>query len=158
MDPFFITDGNTTMLDYNGAVEFTLFAVNGAGNGNAAAYILQRKIPTDVASPPNQTIPAAGNTSSTPASNNTTSADHIYGTVIIFTSVCAVLGTVLGTVIVVVLVIAVVRCFKKKKSKGTPNDFGNERAVNTTDGLSSDSPSRAIGGNSSCTPEQSTTL
>ena len=49
-DPFFITDGNenTTILDYNGAVEFTLFAVNGAGNGNAATCTLdlQRRSPT----------------------------------------------------------------------------------------------------------------
>ncbi|KAL5469192.1 hypothetical protein EMCRGX_G030411 [Ephydatia muelleri] len=103
-----------------------------------------------VASHSNQTVPAAGNTSSTPASNNTTSAVHIYGTA----PVCAVLVTV----IVVVLVIAVVRCFKKKQSTWTPNDFGNERAVNTSDGLSNDCPSRAIGGNTSCTPEQSTGL
>ena len=41
-DPFVTTDGNgnTTMLDYNGTVEFTLFAVNGAGNGNAATFTL----------------------------------------------------------------------------------------------------------------------
>ena len=47
MDPFFVTDGNTTMLDYNGAVEFTLFAVNGAGNGNATTCTLelQRRSP-----------------------------------------------------------------------------------------------------------------
>ena len=51
-DPFFTSVGtsgeNATILDYNGAVEFKLFAVNGAGNGNAATctYILQRKIPT----------------------------------------------------------------------------------------------------------------
>ena len=43
-------------------------------------------------------------------------------------------------------------------NEGTPNDIGNERAVNTTDGLSNDCPSRAIGGNTSCTPEQSTVL
>ena len=46
-DPFFITDGNgnTTMLDYNGAVNFTLFSVNGAGNGSVATCTsqLQRK-------------------------------------------------------------------------------------------------------------------
>ena len=43
-----LRDGNTTMLDYNGTVEFTLFAVNGAGNGIAAAYTLelQRRSPT----------------------------------------------------------------------------------------------------------------
>ena len=36
------------MLDYNGTVEFTLFAVNGAGNGSAATYTseLQRKAMT----------------------------------------------------------------------------------------------------------------
>ena len=49
-DPFFTSVGtygeNATILVYNGAVEFKLFAVNGAGNGNAAAYILQRKIST----------------------------------------------------------------------------------------------------------------
>ena len=47
-DPFFITDRNTTLLDYNGAVEFTLFAVNGAGNGSAATCTLdlQRRSPT----------------------------------------------------------------------------------------------------------------
>ena len=39
---------NTTILDYNGAVEFTFFAVNGAGNGNATTftYILPRRSPT----------------------------------------------------------------------------------------------------------------
>ena len=50
MDSFFTTDGNgnTTILDYNGAVEFTLFAVNGAGNGNATTCTLdlQRRSPT----------------------------------------------------------------------------------------------------------------
>ena len=49
-DPFFKTDGNgnATMLDYNGVVEFTLFAVNGAGNGNATTRTLdlQRRSPT----------------------------------------------------------------------------------------------------------------
>ena len=49
-DPFFITDvnGKTTILDYTGTVEFTLFAVNGAGNGNAATCTLelQRRSPT----------------------------------------------------------------------------------------------------------------
>ena len=72
---------------------------------------------------------------------------------------------------IVVLLVTMVCCLKKKKSKysklftytihlneGTPNDFGYERAVNTTDGLSNDCPSRPIGGNSSCTPEQSTAL
>ena len=39
-DPFFKT-GNATILDYNGTVEFTLFAVNGAGNGNAATCTLE---------------------------------------------------------------------------------------------------------------------
>ena len=34
-------NGNTIMLDYNGAVEFTLFAVNGAGNGNATTNVLK---------------------------------------------------------------------------------------------------------------------
>ena len=43
-------------------------------------HYLHIYISSDVASHPNQTIPAAGNTSSTPASNNTTSAVHIYGT------------------------------------------------------------------------------
>ena len=28
------------ILDYNGTVDFTLFAVNGAGNGNSATYVL----------------------------------------------------------------------------------------------------------------------
>ena len=51
-DPFFTINGpdgngNTTMLDYTGAVEFTLFAVNGAGNGNAATCTLAlQRIPT----------------------------------------------------------------------------------------------------------------
>ncbi|KAL5469155.1 hypothetical protein EMCRGX_G030367 [Ephydatia muelleri] len=126
-DPFFTTDGNTTMLDYNGAVEFTLLAVNGAGNGNAATftYIMPRSIPTDV---PNQTVPAAENTSSTPASNNTTSAVYLYGIVIV-ASVCAVLGTMI--VVVLVIVIAVVCCFKKKL-KWTPNYIDNETAINAT--------------------------
>eukprot|EP00731_Ephydatia_muelleri_P017514 Em0010g612a len=152
-DPFFTSvasdgNGNTTILDYNGIVEFTFFAVNGAGNGNAFTYIPPRRTPTDV---PNQTIPAAGNTSSTPASNNTTSEINIYGTA----SVCAVLGTII-VVIVVGLVIAVIYYFKRKQR--TPNDIGNERAVNSSDGLSNDCSSRAIGGNTSCTPEQSTAL
>ena len=50
MDSFFKTDGNgnTTILDYTGTVEFTLFAVNGAGNGNATTCTLdlQRRSPT----------------------------------------------------------------------------------------------------------------
>ena len=29
----------TPILDYNGSILFTLFAVNGAGNGNAASFI-----------------------------------------------------------------------------------------------------------------------
>ena len=52
-DPFFISvvsDGNanTIMFGYNGAVKFTLFAVNGAGNGNAATCTLelQMRLPT----------------------------------------------------------------------------------------------------------------
>ena len=52
-DPFFTIfgsdgNGNTTMLDYTGTVEFTLFAVNGAGNGIAATCTLdlQRRSPT----------------------------------------------------------------------------------------------------------------
>ena len=49
-DPIYGSDGNgnTTMLDYNGTVEFTLFAVNGAGNGNAATFTLelQKRSPT----------------------------------------------------------------------------------------------------------------
>ena len=34
------------MLGYNGTVEFTLFAVNGAGNGNATTYMMQKKTQT----------------------------------------------------------------------------------------------------------------
>ena len=30
---------NTTILDYNGTIQFTLFAVNGAGNGNSTTCI-----------------------------------------------------------------------------------------------------------------------
>ena len=30
---------NTTILDYNGTIQFTLFAVNGAGNGNRTTFI-----------------------------------------------------------------------------------------------------------------------
>ncbi|KAL5469205.1 hypothetical protein EMCRGX_G030429 [Ephydatia muelleri] len=147
-DLFFTTDGNTTILDYNGVVEFTLFAVNGAGNGNAATCTLelQRRSPTDVAYHPNQTIPAAGN--STPASNNTTSAVHINDTGIVI-AVCVGL-----VVIFLVVLITAAVCYLKKK-KRTCSDI--ERS-DTTDGRSSDCPSRAIGGNSSCTPEQSTAL
>ena len=38
--PFIINTGeqNTTILDYNGTIEFTLFAVNGAGDGSATTY------------------------------------------------------------------------------------------------------------------------
>ena len=40
-DPSFIIntgEQNTTILDYNDTIEFTFFAVNGAGNGNANLY------------------------------------------------------------------------------------------------------------------------
>ena len=41
-------NGHTAILDYNGAVDFKLFAVNGAGNGNATTCNLglQRKTQT----------------------------------------------------------------------------------------------------------------
>ena len=41
MDSFFISVGslNATILDYNGTIIFTFFAVNGAGNGNSATYV-----------------------------------------------------------------------------------------------------------------------
>ena len=50
-DPFFTlvqsNEGESaTMLGYNGTVEFTLFAVNGAGNGNATTYMMQKKTQT----------------------------------------------------------------------------------------------------------------
>ena len=50
-DPFFTSVGsdgweNINLLDGNGTVEFQFFVVNGAGNGNAATYVLQRKTPT----------------------------------------------------------------------------------------------------------------
>ena len=50
-DPFFTlvrsNEGeNTTILDYNGTVKFTFFAVNGAGNGSATTYVLQKKAKT----------------------------------------------------------------------------------------------------------------
>ena len=44
MNPLFVaTVGyfagkNTTILDYSGSIMFTFFAVNGAGNGNAASF------------------------------------------------------------------------------------------------------------------------
>ena len=36
-----------TILDYNGTIVFSLFAVNGAGNGNAAifTYIVPKETP-----------------------------------------------------------------------------------------------------------------
>ena len=42
-DPFFTCFGcyggeNMTILDYNGTILFTFFAVNGAGNGNATTF------------------------------------------------------------------------------------------------------------------------
>ena len=40
-DPSFIVntgEQNTIILDYNGTIEFTFFAVNGAGDGSAAKY------------------------------------------------------------------------------------------------------------------------
>ena len=42
-DPFFTCVGcyggeNMTILDYNGTILFTFFAVNGAGNGNATTF------------------------------------------------------------------------------------------------------------------------
>ena len=50
IDSFFTNVGshggvNTSILDYNGAILFTLFAINGAGNGSAATctFQLQRK-------------------------------------------------------------------------------------------------------------------
>ena len=53
-DPSLITNGsygeqNTTILDYNGTILFTLFAVNGAGNGNSTKFIYitpKRKLQT----------------------------------------------------------------------------------------------------------------
>ena len=50
-DSFFTSVGsnggdNTTIFEHNWTVEFTLFAVNGAGNGRAATYVLQRKTST----------------------------------------------------------------------------------------------------------------
>ena len=51
-DPFFTCVGcyggeNMTILDYNGTILFTFFAVNGAGNGNATTfmYVPPRSIP-----------------------------------------------------------------------------------------------------------------
>ena len=41
MNPSFVThfgERNTTILDSNGTIVFTLLAVNGAGNGNAATF------------------------------------------------------------------------------------------------------------------------
>ena len=45
MDPFFISVGslNATIWDYIGIINFTFFAVNGAGNGNSATHVYRRK-------------------------------------------------------------------------------------------------------------------
>ena len=47
-DSFFTSVGfyggeYTTIFDYDGTLEFTLFAVNGAGSGSAATHVVQRK-------------------------------------------------------------------------------------------------------------------
>ena len=39
-DPLLLMSHNTSILEYNGTIEFTYYAVNGAGNGNTTTYIL----------------------------------------------------------------------------------------------------------------------
>ena len=39
-DPLLLMSHNTSILVYNGTIEFTYYAVNGAGNGNPTTYIL----------------------------------------------------------------------------------------------------------------------
>ena len=39
-DPLLLMTHNTSILEYNGTIEFTFLAINGAGNGNATTYIL----------------------------------------------------------------------------------------------------------------------
>ncbi|KAL5491659.1 hypothetical protein EMCRGX_G016991 [Ephydatia muelleri] len=40
-DPLLLMSPNTSILEYNGTIEFTYYAVNGAGNGNATTYPLR---------------------------------------------------------------------------------------------------------------------
>eukprot|EP00731_Ephydatia_muelleri_P014682 Em0008g402a len=40
-DPLLLMSHNTSILEYNGTIEFTYYAVNGAGNGNATTYQLR---------------------------------------------------------------------------------------------------------------------
>ena len=39
-DPLLLMSHNTSILEYTGTIEFTFYAVNGAGNGNATKYTL----------------------------------------------------------------------------------------------------------------------
>ncbi|KAL5491658.1 hypothetical protein EMCRGX_G016990 [Ephydatia muelleri] len=39
-DPLLLMSHNTSILEYNGTMEFTFYAVNGAGNGNQTTYVL----------------------------------------------------------------------------------------------------------------------
>ncbi|KAL5469208.1 hypothetical protein EMCRGX_G030432 [Ephydatia muelleri] len=97
---------NTTILDYNGTVEFTLFAINGAGNGNAAMcnLELQRKTQTtnDDKGPPTAGIPSLY----VPGSTNIKPTTEITSTFAVPVVVVAVL--LLGILIVVVVVVVVV--------------------------------------------------
>ena len=40
-DPLLLLSHNTSILEYNGTIEFTYYAVNGAGNGIATTYLLR---------------------------------------------------------------------------------------------------------------------
>ena len=39
-DPLLLMSHNTSILEHNDTIEFTYYAVNGAGNGNPTTYIL----------------------------------------------------------------------------------------------------------------------
>ena len=74
-----------------------------------------------------------------------------------FPGIIAIWAAIAVVVVVFVLIVAVI-FFKKKvfNKGGTSNDI--EKVVHTIDGLPNECSSRAIGGNTSCTPQRCTTL
>ncbi|KAL5469158.1 hypothetical protein EMCRGX_G030370 [Ephydatia muelleri] len=122
-DPFFINvgsdvNGNTTLLDYNGAVEFTLFAVNGAGNGNATTCVLQTKTQIGDVNHPSQSVPLAKNVPCiTTAHSNPTDTmpiNVVAATAIVPAAVLVAVGILLC--ISVPMLVIFVQCVTKQKS------------------------------------------
>ncbi|KAL5469176.1 hypothetical protein EMCRGX_G030390 [Ephydatia muelleri] len=123
-DPYFTIVGshggvNTTIFDYNAAILFTLFAVNGAGNGSVAAYIYMYELPKTTASGveahPSQTVPTTDSTSYTDfGSTNATSTMSINDIIYVVPAVIVVF-ILLFTTVVVLVIHVVVHYFKKRK-------------------------------------------